>query len=231
MTAKGSTPPGGSAGSSRGTAIRPSDLSLPRLITALAAGVIAGIVLGVTTGWEFAPLLGWDVAAAVIVTWTWLRIWPLDAEHTGRHALREDPNRSVNDLLLLIASVASLVGVAFAVVASGHSHGVREALLVILGVLSVILSWSVVHTTFTLRYASLYYTLPDGGIDFNEADPPQYSDFAYLAFTIGMTFQVSDTNLQSKPIRATALRQALLSYVFGVIIIAILINVVAGLSK
>ena len=77
---------------------------------------------------------------------------------------------------------------------------------------SVALAWASVHTVFTTRYARIYYTGPDEGVDFNEDDPPRYSDFAYLAFTIGMTFQVSDTDLKTKEIRATALKHALLSY-------------------
>jgi uncharacterized membrane protein len=82
---------------------------------------------------------------------------------------------------------------------------------------------------FTLRYARTYYSEPTGGIDFNEEDPPTYLDFAYLALTIGMTFQVSDTNLTSKPIRRTALGHAMLSYLFGAVIVALVINVVASL--
>jgi uncharacterized membrane protein len=205
--------------------------TLPRLFIGLAVGIVATVIVGLTGGWTFAPLVGWDATALVVVTWTWLRVWPMNSQRTRDHARREDPARPVSDVLLLGASVASLIGVAFAVVASGNTHGVDEGLLVVLGVLSVVISWSVVHTTFALRYALLYYTGPKNGIDFNEPDDPQYSDFAYLAFTLGMTYQVSDTDLKTKVIRATALRQALLSYVFGVVIIAILINVVAGLSN
>ncbi len=96
---------------------------------------------------------------------------------------------------------------------------------------SIVLSWAMVHTVFTTRYARLYYTGGDGGVDFNEDDPPRFSDFAYLSFTIGMTFQVSDTNLTSKDVRATALRHALLSYLFGAVILAATVNLLAGLAK
>jgi uncharacterized membrane protein len=71
----------------------------------------------------------------------------------------------------------------------------------------------------------------EAAAEFNEKDPPQYSDFAYLSFTIGMTFQVSDTNIQSKQIRRTVLRHALLSFPLGTVIIATSINLVAGLAK
>jgi uncharacterized membrane protein len=99
------------------------------------------------------------------------------------------------------------------------------------GVGAIVSSWGVVHTVFTLRYAALYYRGPDGGVNFNEDDQPTYVDFAYLAFTIGMTYQVSDTNLTTKEIRHTALRHALLSYLFGTVIIAATINLAAGLVK
>jgi uncharacterized membrane protein len=78
-------------------------------------------------------------------------------------------------------------------------------------------------------YARLYYGDTPGGIEFNEPDRPDYLDFAYLAFTIGMTFQVSDTNLTSKAVRRTALRHGLVSYLFGAVIIALVINIVAAL--
>jgi uncharacterized membrane protein len=81
-----------------------------------------------------------------------------------------------------------------------------------------------------LRYAELYYAGTRGGVDFNQDEPPRYLDFAYLSFTIGMTFQVSDTNLQAPSIRATALRQALVSYLFGAVILASMINLIAGLG-
>jgi uncharacterized membrane protein len=95
----------------------------------------------------------------------------------------------------------------------------------------VFLSWSLVHTVFTLKYARLYYTGLPGGIDFNDTGAPDYHDFAYLAFTIGMTFQVSDTNIQSKPIRRTVLRHAWLSFPLVAVIIATSINLVSGLAR
>jgi uncharacterized membrane protein len=79
--------------------------------------------------------------------------------------------------------------------------------------------------------ARLYYSHPAGGIDFNQQAPPRFSDFAYLAFTVGMTFQVSDTDLQTPTVRAAVLRQALLSYLLGAVILATTINLVAGLLR
>lgn len=114
---------------------------------------------------------------------------------------------------------------------ASSAKGAGAALLAGTAIVGVALSWFLIHTLFMLRYALLYYTGPDGGIDFNQDDPPRYIDFAYLAFTVGMTFQVSDTDLKTHPIRATALRHALLSYLFGAVILATTINLVAGLSS
>ena len=96
-------------------------------------------------------------------------------------------------------------------------------------VLSIVLAWGIVHTVYMLPREAI--AVAAGPVSFNEKDPPVYSDFAYLAFTVGMRFQVSDTNLQTKEIRRMALRHALLSYVFGTLIIATTVNLVAGLGK
>jgi uncharacterized membrane protein len=121
--------------------------------------------------------------------------------------------------------------VGLVLVRAGDSNGLSKALLVGLSVASIVLAWSVVHTVYSLRYAKLYYEGTAGGVDFNAEGAPCYIDFAYLALTIGMTFQVSDTNLKTTNIRRTALRHALLSYAFGTLIIATTINLVAGLTK
>ena len=95
----------------------------------------------------------------------------------------------------------------------------------------MVVSWFAVHTVFALRYARLYYSDPPGGIDFNQSEAPAYVDFAYLAFTIGMAYQVSDTDLQTRKIRATALQHSLLSYLLGAVILAMTINLIIGLGN
>ena len=95
----------------------------------------------------------------------------------------------------------------------------------------MVLSWFVVHTVFAARYARIYYTGPDGGVNFNQPEPPRYSDFAYVAFTIGTTFQISDTNLTSNEMRRTVLRHSMVSYLFGAFIIAVTVNLLAGLAR
>ena len=95
---------------------------------------------------------------------------------------------------------------------------------------TIVLSWLVVHTLFVLRYAHLYYGVGAvGGVEFPGERPPDYRDFAYLAFTVGMTYQVSDTEITDPVVRRTLLRHALLSYLFGTAIIASTISVLAAL--
>jgi uncharacterized membrane protein len=209
----------------------PGASAATRVMTAAAAGVGAGALASVPGGWQIGTLVGWDVAAAVYVAWTWATIWHRDPAATARLALREDPGRPTADALLLVASVASILAVALVITAGGAaSPGARDARAA-LAVASVALSWTVVQTVFTAHYARLYYTHPAGGIDFNQQAPPRYSDFAYLAFTVGMTFQVSDTDLQTSELRATALRHALVSYLLGAVILATTINLISGLLR
>jgi uncharacterized membrane protein len=202
-----------------------------RVGISFAAGVCVAVATWFLAGGRLAPVAGWDGGAIVYLAWMWATIWRLDAGQTESRALSEDPGQVVADAMLLSASVISLAAVVVVLIDAGNSSGPAKDLLVGLGIISVVLAWGIVHTVFTLRYARLYYGRPRGGINFNEEDPPRYSDFAYLAFTVGMTFQVSDTSLQTKEMRATALRQGLLSYLFGAVIIATTINLIAGLTK
>jgi uncharacterized membrane protein len=127
---------------------------------------------------------------------------------------------------LLAVSVGTLLTVAL-VIFRAHEIGPLRTML---GVACVAASWTVVHTILTLRYARLYYSDPQGGMSFNQDTDPTFRDFAYVAFTIGMTFQVSDTEIQTVGIRSTVLGHALVSFVFDAVIIAVTVNVVAGLG-
>jgi uncharacterized membrane protein len=200
-----------------------------RVAITASIGVAVGAIVSAFTSWQAAILIGWDAAAMCLIVWIWLAVAKLSASESKSHASREDPSIRLSELVVLSSGVALLAAVGLVLIRAGQAVGGTKAYLIALGVLSVALSWTVVHTVFTLRYARCFYSRPVGGIDFNEDDPPTYLDFAYLALTIGMTFQVSDTNLTSKPIRRTALVHAMFSYLFGAVIIALVINVVSSL--
>jgi uncharacterized membrane protein len=208
---------------------RPTILSWRRLLSCLGGGLLAAglaVVAGVP---EISVLLGWAVAAGGLLFWVWRISWPRDSAGTKRLAEEEGQTR-VTDAAVLGAAVASLAAVAEGLVRSGTQDAVGVA-TVVLGVLVVFLSWALVNTVFALKYARRYYSGGDGGIDFGQEDPPAYSDFAYLAFTVGMSFAVSDTQLADTSIRKVALGQALLSYLFGTVVIAVAVNLVTNLGQ
>jgi len=195
---------------------------------------LGAVVVGVLSSISAVPvglLSGWDTACVVYLVLVWIKVSRMDADQTKARATADDPARPVADLLLLTAAVASLVAVGVVLVRASREQGGGQLAQVGLGLASVVLSWALVHTIFMLRYAYLYYRGTGGGVDFNGTSAPDYLDFAYLAFTLGMTFQVSDTALGDRTIRRTALRHALLSYLFGTGILATTVNLVASLSS
>ena len=194
-------------------------------------GVPAGILTGLFAGWGYAPVVGWSAAALTFCLVVWMLTRGRDAAETAAMATRDDPSPTVTELLVLIANLMSLVAVAFVLVQASSASGAKQGLLASLAVVSVAASWAVVHTLYMLRYAVLYYSGTVGGIDFNQDELPRFMDFAYVAFTIGMTYQVSDTTLRSSQIRLAVLRHGLQSFIFGSLILATTVNLVAGLAR
>jgi uncharacterized membrane protein len=200
-----------------------------RIAVAVMVGAGVAFAVGSTIGWRFA-LTGWVAAALVYVGWTWLIVGGMDATQTCRYANREDPTRWVADVVIVSASIASLGGVGYVVAAGSHS-GAKAVAAALVGILTVAASWFAVHTLYTVHYARLYYRGEPGGINFHDPEPPSFRDFAYVAFTVGMTYQVSDTEIGLTSIRSTVLRHALLSYLLGAVVLAVTINLIAGLSS
>ncbi len=197
-----------------------------RVLIALLVGVVVAVAGSFVAWWVGAVMVGWIAAALVFLILTWSAVWGMNAERTARYATREDPTVVVTDVLLVVASLASIAGVIVLVAGSGN-----RVLAAAIGVGSVAAAWLVVHTLFTLQYAALYYRGEPGGIDFNQKARPDYLDFAYLGFTIGMTYQVSDTNIVDSRIRRWALQHGLLSFLLGAVVLASTINLVVNLAK
>jgi uncharacterized membrane protein len=209
-----------------GSAVLGGRVAGVRVAVAVVTGVVAAVVGGALLAWADAPVIGWIAAAIVFIGLTWGAVWPMDGEATAAHATREDPTAGVSRVAVLLASIASLGGVALIL---GHPGGTGRLGSAVLGVGSVVASWFVVHGLYTLQYAALYYGDRPGGIDFNGTTRPRYVDFAYVAFTVGMSFAVSDTNISDPGIRRAVLRHALLSYLFGAVVIGTTINLISGL--
>jgi uncharacterized membrane protein len=199
-------------------------------MVAAGVGAIAAFVAAWFAPWQLTILIGWDVMALSVIVSVWVSIGGFSPEQTAEFALREDDTRAGTHLLLLGAALVSLVGVALAFLKANQGSHPHEALLEGAGVLTIGCSWVLVHTVFALKYAHVYYTDPKGGIDFKmRPEEPDYVDFAYTAFTVGMTFQVSDTDITQRPMRHQVLRHALVSFLFGAVILATTVNVLAGL--
>jgi uncharacterized membrane protein len=225
------SPAAPSASAGRQATTRTVTSARTKLLVSFAAGVVGSVAAGLAGAGRMAPLSGWDIMALVYGGWTWSTIWPLGAAAAEADANREDPGRNLADLVLLCAAVASLAAVGAVLLGVGGAGGYTKYLMAGLAVVSVFVSWALVHTVYTLKYARLYYSGTPGGIDFNDTGAPDYHDFAYLAFTIGMTFQVSDTNIESRQIRRAVLRHAWMSFPMVAVIIATSINLVSGLAK
>ncbi|GAB3448238.1 DUF1345 domain-containing protein [Phycicoccus ginsengisoli] len=203
-----------------------------RLVTAVLVGAVVGVGTAATpAGWQLGMLVGWMAGSALYLAWMWATIWPLAGAATREHALREDPGQATVDVAVLTAAVASLGAVGLFLGTGSSGSGSAKVVEAVLTVVSVALAWAMVHTLFTVRYARMYYAHSRHGIDFNQEEDPRYSDFAYLAFTVGMTFQISDTDISRQDIRATILRHMLLSYLLGAVVIGVTVNLVAGLAK
>jgi len=202
----------------------------PRVLGGFVVGLAAtGVSAFVGFTW-FSLLIGWDFLALTFMAWTWAVVWPYGPEQTASHAEYEEPGRKTVFGLILGGALASLVGVGLLLAKARPAHVEHAAPWV--AVASVAISWLAVHTIYALTYAKIYFhEKPIGGIDFNfknTRDQPRYSDFAYVAYAVGMSFAISDTNLTSSRMRATALGHGLLAYVFGSVIVASVVNLIAS---
>lgn len=206
---------------------RPITSTRLRLPVALAAGALSGTVVA-QFSLPFGVLSGWVTGAVVIDVWLWATIWHLDAAGTRSHVKEEDPGRRLAGVVSVVCSLASLGAIGYLLL--NRAPTTRMVVMqAVLCVVSVAVAWFTVHTMFTLRYAHLYYSEPEGGIEFHQREPPQYSDFAYVSFTVGMSYAISDTDVGKGDIRRMALVQALISYLLGAVVIGATINLLVSL--
>lgn len=199
-----------------------------RLAACGAVAALGAAGLATVASWRVSLLGAWILAAAVFVGWMLRTILPMGAAATAQHAAREDPGRAASHTIVLVSAAASLGAVALLLMGDPAADGgrfVRAAL----SLAAVALAWLVTHVAFTTRYAHLYFTAGQQPIDFGHSLPPRYRDFAYLAFTVGMTYQVSDTQISSPSVRQVVLGHALFSFLLGVVIIAGMINLMGAL--
>ncbi|MFI6937938.1 DUF1345 domain-containing protein [Streptomyces sp. NPDC050418] len=200
---------------------------MPRALGALLLGVAVGVCVGLLAdGPGLGFLSGLAAGETLFVATGWLALWPMDAAATQHNARREEFRPVVEEIAVVGTSVSGLGAIAVLLVTERSSLGQASAALALLG---VFMAWSSLHLMYATRYAYIYYTPPEGGIDFNTRDRPRYVDFLYFSYNLGMTYQVSDNNVSTTALRGVILRHCLLSYVFGTSTLATAINLVVGI--
>jgi uncharacterized membrane protein len=204
---------------------------------AISLGVGAAMALALTFATPmpatFSLLVGWEAGGLTLLSLSWLTIASCSAQATQIRAAADDPGRTAVYLIVVLTSGASLLATTALVHRARAIAGGRADALVALSLANVMLCWALTHTAFSLRYAHLYYredTEGVGGVDFPGTPAPSYFDFAYFAFTVGMTFQVSDTTVSSVQIRRAVLLHAVLSFIYNTAILAFVLNLVFGVA-
>jgi uncharacterized membrane protein len=165
------------------------------------------------------------------LSFIWWLIWTSDPRATQCRAAAADPGRTAVWVLVILASLFSVFAGIFVLRHAKTCEPDKSVLLVGLCVAAIVASWALTQTAYTLRYAHLYYRDDDegeGGLTFPGDRKPDDLDFAYFAFTIGMCFQVSDVAITSPQIRRAVLSQALLSFTYNTVILALVLNLLFG---
>ena len=201
-----------------------------RLIIAAIVGVAAFLLTPGRVELGVRAVVGWDVGAFTLIALAWSIIARADAKETARRASAEDPGRTAVWAIAIGASLFSLFAAMFVLRRAHTFPPTEEMIWGLLGVLAVALSWILTHTSYTLRYAHLYYSRHGGaGLEFPGGVAPTDIDFAYFSFTLGMCFQTSDVLVTSREFRKTVLAQSLLSFIYNTMILALSLNFAFGL--
>ncbi|MGP3776040.1 DUF1345 domain-containing protein [Streptomyces sp. SDT5-1] len=200
--------------------------AVPRLAVSVAVGLVAAVAVGVPTGFPLGVLSGIAATELAFVVSGWAVLWPMDADATRSEARREDFSPVTEEFAVVGTALCALVAIVVLLLIGGSGERNAGAAVALAG---VFLAWAALHLMYAARYAYLYYEGNVGGIDFNSQEPPAYRDFFYFSYNLGMTYQVSDTNVTSSSIRSVVLRHCLLSYLFGTSLLATVINLVAGI--
>jgi len=204
-----------------------------RLVYGLLAGVGVAL-LPVPTTWPFRALLGWCVGAAVYLVLAWWLAEVFDSKSTRERAQAQDEPSVVIFGVMVLAVLACVASITLMLQQVKEMSGNERVLHMALAMLALALSWLFIQTIFAFRYAHRYYQEekrrePDGpGLVFPNQPDPDYFDFLYYSFVIGMTSQVSDVQVSSREMRRLTLGHGILSFAFNVLIVALTINVVAG---
>ncbi|WP_322514860.1 DUF1345 domain-containing protein [Rhodopseudomonas palustris] len=202
-------------------------VSRPRLFISIAVGGVAFLLLPATLRPVTRALIGWDVSIVVYLALAFAMMVRCGVDYIRRNAVLQDDGRF---LILMMTALGAFASIAAIVSELGAGH--RGAAELALAIVTIALSWAMVHTTFALHYAHEYYrggkagglAFPGSGAPFE----PDYWDFVYFSFVIGMTAQVSDVGITDRDIRRTATAHGVASFVFNTALVALMVNIAAS---
>lgn len=196
-----------------------------RLVYALALGLLCTVFVGLAADVHWGILVGLTTMALVFVLLNLMVLWPMTTPQTADHAVREEYRPVLEELLIVAASVVAMVGMGLVLVIEKDHQG---ALAAAIGLTGVFLAWGMLHMMYTTQYAHHYFSGGEGGLDFNQRNSPCYVDFLYFSFSVGMTYGTTDVNIESTAVRRIVVRHALLSFLFGTVILASGVSLVSG---
>lgn len=208
-----------------------------RLLLALAVAVAVALLVPGAPTFPVRLAASWDIAVVVFLGLTWRVVQVCPVEHMRETVLANDQGRVGILFLVLLSAAAAVAAIFFLLQQAKEPDASPPAAQVALAVLTIVCSWVLTHVMFALHYAHRYYadnprTPQDdatGGLGFPGGEPPNYWDFLYFSFVIGMTSQVSDVQVTSRPMRRLVLWHGVLSFAFYTVVLALSINIVAGL--
>ena len=198
----------------------------------LSALVFAGLAGRVSMMWHI--FVTWDCFSFSTLVMAWIRIVSANPRNARQSARLQDSSYTAMFVFVVVSACASLL--ALGILLGSSAKDLSKGLLtehILLSLTTVVCSWSLVHTVFAIRYAHLFYSKSPSahgaGLDFPGEKEPDYLDFAYFSFVIGMTFQVSDVQITSRAIRRLALIHGIVSFAFNMVILALTVNIISGL--
>jgi uncharacterized membrane protein len=208
---------------------------LQRIVISLVMAIIVFLLTrGYDLNWKLTATLLWNIFAITFLVTSWIIFFTRPVPDIIKQANKDDGSKVFVMTSIVLTSCASLLTVLLLVISGNQDNNIFVILLSVTGML---VSWAIVHTIFTFHYAHLYYqkqkddTAVKEALNFPNEKKPDYLDFAYFSFVIGMTFQVSDVEILSRRLRRTALVHGLLSFALNTFVVALTINLIAGLKK
>ncbi|HQT73698.1 MAG: hypothetical protein B7Z59_01145 [Acidiphilium sp. 37-67-22] len=205
----------------------------PRLFTGLLCGLLAAAVLPATIAPTLRAVLCWDIAVAAYVVLAMAHFSRADHRRIGDDAVRQEEGEWTIFGLSIAGALMSFTAIVIFAARGKGAGAAAHTPYVALVAATLVASWLMTQITFTYRYAHEYYAAtasgPAGGLAFPGSEAPDYLDFVYFSFVLGMTFQVSDVNILSRKMRRLATLQGVIGYLFNTVVLALAINIAAGL--